>query len=367
MATFAPVMKFPEAHRLLCAVVLLVLPRGTDVAAQAPNDRQPRQLAEDCRIAEQILLYQRDTGGWPKNFDMARPLSEDERATILHDKPRTDDSTIDNGATTGEIRFLARVYQQTHDPRYLEAVRRGLYYLLSGQYAHGGWPQFWPEKKGYHAQVTFNDDAMVNTLRLLRDVHRRQPPFQGDIAGRKLRRRSAKAFDKGIECILNTQIVCDGQLTVWCQQHDSITLQPVGARSFELPSYCSQESAAIVQLLMELPHPNRRVKRAVTGAMLWLDEHKLTGCRVEHTGQPGTDQQDTRLVEDPSAPPLWARFYDLEQAQPFFCDRDGIPRRRLEQIGHERRNGYAWYGTRPARLYPLFQEWAKKHRVGLHL
>ena len=136
-----------------------------------------------------------------------------------------------------------------------------------------------------------------------------------------------------------------------------MTLQPVGARSFELAAYCTQESAAIVQLLMELPRPDRRVRRAVTGAMRWLDAHKLTGYRVERATLPGTGQRDTRLISDSTAPPLWARYYDLEHALPLFCDRDGVPRRQLEEIGYERRNGYAWYGTRPARLYPLYQQW----------
>ena len=43
----------------------------------------------------------------------------------------------------------------------------------------------------------------------------------------------------------------------------------------------------------------------------------------------------------------WARFYDLEEGKPFFCDRDGIPRRNINDIGPERRNGYQWYNTRP--------------------
>lgn len=43
----------------------------------------------------------------------------------------------------------------------------------------------------------------------------------------------------------------------------------------------------------------------------------------------------------------------------------------MEQIGPERRNGYAWYGTRPADLYPLYESWAAKydpkHRVKISL
>ena len=48
-------------------------------------------------------------------------------------------------------------------------------------------------------------------------------PYDGDLTDKAMRQRLSKAFDKGIECILATQIVTDGQLTVWCQQHDRET------------------------------------------------------------------------------------------------------------------------------------------------
>ena len=56
------------------------------------------------------------------------------------------------------------------------------------------------------------------------------------------------------------------------------------------------------------------------------------------------------VVADENAPDLWARFYDIETNRPIFCDRDGIPKQSLKEIGHERRNGYAWYGEWPSKL-----------------
>ena len=39
-------------------------------------------LTEEARrIGDQVLLYQRVTGGWPKNIDMAKPLGKEERDT----------------------------------------------------------------------------------------------------------------------------------------------------------------------------------------------------------------------------------------------------------------------------------------------
>ncbi len=325
---------------------------------------------EARRIGDQLVAFQRCTGGWPKNIDMTRQMSDEEWAQVEKDKSRRDDSTIDNDATTMQMIYLARLYQQTKDTRYRDAFHLALEYLMDGQYDNGGWPQFWPETKGYQVHITYNDDAMVNTLELFSDIISAKPPYQGKLTDKSWRQRLSAAFDKGIECILATQIVVDGQPTVWCQQHDRETLEPAPARAFELASYCSSESAAIVRLLMKLPRPDARVKQAIHGAMKWFDTYKLTGLRYEHARWI-EGERTSRLVEDPQAKPIWARFYDLEYGEPFVCDRDGIPRRRLEEIGMERRTGYGWYSSRPAELFDLYDMWAAtydpEHKVNVSL
>ena len=347
--------------------------QGRWVGRNLPNNKGDAffQTEEARRIGDQVLLYQRVTGGWPKNINMAAPLTDEQRAQVTKDKARRDDSTTDNNATSQQIIFLSRLYQGTKDDRYKAGCIRGVEYLLSGQYSNGGWPQFWPEMRDYQIHITFNDDAMVNTMQLLNDVAQCKAPYTEELTTLDLRQRAATAFDKGIKCILRTQIRRNGKLTVWCQQHDRDTYEPASARAYELPSYCSQESAAIVKLLMSLPNPDKSVKQAIHAAMQWFDKYKLTGLRIERTGRRNSPDRDTRLVEDLHAGPLWARYYDLKYCEPYVCDRDGIPRRRLEDIGHERRNGYSWYGDRPAALYPLYEQWADKydpkHKVKISL
>lgn len=316
---------------------------------------------EAKRIGNQILAYQRTTGGWPKNIDMARQLDSTELEKVLNEKQRRDDSTIDNGATTMQMGFLARLYQETGDNRYKEAFNNALSYLQSGQYDNGGWPQFWPETRGYQHHITYNDDAIINILNLFKQISEGEYPYNGNITDSQKRKSLKKAINKAVDCILRTQIVTNGELTVWCQQHDKETLKPASARAYELPSYCSQESASIVRFLMSQPNPDKRIKTAVHAAMRWFDKYKLKGYRVIRDGRWGTPDFDTKLVADANAPALWARYYDLERCEPYVCDRDGIPRRHLHQIGKERRNGYAWYGERPSELFAIYDEWADRH------
>ena len=353
-------------------LTLLLVLTSVVVTVQAQRGRGGRNLPthekedfykteEARRIGDQVLLYQRVTGGWPKNINMSRPLTDQERVQVLRDKERRDDSTTDNGATNMQMLYLAKLYQATQVERYKEGVLKAVEYLLSGQYENGGWPQFWPEMHGYQMHITYNDDAMVNTMNLLRAVAQQKDPYQG-LADEALRQRCMKAFDKGVECILKTQMHNkEGRLTVWCQQHYRDNYEPAPARAYELPSYCSMESASITRLLMSLPNPDERVKQAVHAAMAWFDKYKLTGLRIQRTGPWASMDGDTKLVEDADAEPIWGRYYDLKYCEPYVCDRDGLPRRRLEDIGHERRNGYAWFGSRPAELYPTYDKWADRY------
>lgn len=362
-------MSCTSRGRMLCvAFVVFLSMLFVDAAAQRRSNRYFLRQAkpeffkteEAKRVAEQVLLYQRVTGGWPKNIDFVTPFTEEQKEKIKSEKAREDDSTIDNGATTMQIGYLSKLYEATGDKRYRDAVRKGVDYLLSGQYDNGGWPQFWPVTVGYQVNITYNDDAIVNTMRLLRAVAQEEWPYKGDVIDKKMRKRADEAFWKGVECILATQIVTDGKLTVWCQQHDPVTMKPASARAYELPSYCSSESNGIVRLLMELPAPDARVKKAVHSAMEWFDKYKLTGLRVIRTGW-RTGNPDTKLVQDPTGVPLWGRFYDLEKCEPYVCDRDGVPRKHLDEIGKERRNGYGWYTENPGELFEMYDKWADVH------
>jgi PelA/Pel-15E family pectate lyase len=298
---------------------------------------------EAARIADNLLLYQRRTGGWPKNIDMTAVLTQADRERLAAERTQTD-STIDNGATTTEMEALARVYAATILPRFRDGALAGLDYLLRAQYPNGGWPQYFPLRDDYSRHITFNDDAIVRVLTMLGEVAGGEPPYGFVDADRRARARAAVA--RGLDVILGTQIRVNGELTVWCAQHDAITLAPALARTYELPSFSGSESVKIVRYLMSLPEPSPRVVAAVDAAVAWLRAHALTGIRVERRPDSSTPRgYDLFAVEDPNAPPLWARFYDLETARPIFVGRDGIKREKLSDIEYERRTGYSYLGA----------------------
>ena len=302
------------------------------------------------QIAANILSFQSDLGGWPKNENTTESPYEGNRKDL--------DPTYDNGATTDELRFLARMYTATDDPLYQIAFHLGLDYVFEGQYPNGGWPQRHPSGNDYHRHITFNDDVMVRLLEFVREVATAEDyAFVDDTR----RQAAAAAFDRGIACILQCQIEVNDRLTAWCAQHDEIDFSPRPARSYELATLSGSESVGIVQLLMSINDPSTEIVSAVEAAIGWLEQARLSGIRVvEEEDSQGPDGLNRVVVQDALAPSLWARFYEIESNKPIFADRDGVPKSALADIGYERRNGYAWYGRWPQNLLEIeYPKWKR--------
>jgi pectate lyase len=298
---------------------------------------------EGRRVADNVVSWQSPHGSWPKNGDTAsQPYAG---------QPEKIAGTFDNGATTGELRFLARAFVASGEPRYKAAFLKGVDHILAAQYPTGGWPQRYPPGRGYQRHITFNDNTMVRILEFFREV-----ADSADYAFVAADRRSAAktAFDKGIRCIVACQIVVGGQPTAWCAQHDEIDLSPRPGRSYELESLSGAESAAILKLLMSVDNPSPQMRRAIGAGAAWFESAKITGIRVERKGG------DRVVVKDPHAPPLWARFYEIESGRPFFCGRDGVKKHQLSEIEPERRNGYAWYGQWGKNVAASYDKWKNK-------
>ena len=83
--------------------------------AQKPDERYRSE--EGRRIAANILSHQSAEGSWPKNTDTTAERYSGDLAK-LH-------GTFDNGATTGELRFLARAWRATNVVQLCQAQRPG--------------------------------------------------------------------------------------------------------------------------------------------------------------------------------------------------------------------------------------------------
>lgn len=307
-------------------------------------------------VADSVVQYQSPQGGWPKSTNLAvAPRTPDD----IPPEGRGRANSFDNDATTLPMEFLARMVQVTGDARYRESFLRGLDYIFAAQYPNGGWPQFFPLRGDYYDRITYNDGAMIRVLVVMRDVASAQSPYAFVDAAR--RAKAAAAVQRGLDCILKTQIKQDGKLTAWCAQHDERTLAPAWARKYEPPSLSGGESAGIVRFLLSVEKPTPQIVAAIEGAVAWLRAVPIKGVRLEAVLGPD-GRTERRLVNDPAAPPLWARFYELGTHRPLYLDRDSVFNYEFAKVGYERRSGYDYHGTWAASLLAKdYPAWRARH------
>jgi PelA/Pel-15E family pectate lyase len=342
-------------------------PKGT------PLDRTATWYAGDeaRRIAENVASFQTPAGGWSKHTDFAKHqrapgelFAGDSNSKFIiagdFDQPADVNwnyvGTFDNNATITELHFLAKVISasNTDTVALKKSFRRGLEYVFAAQFPNGGWPQVWPLQGGYHDAVTFNDDAMLNILRLLRDVSSGQKEFS--FVPAEVRAAAEKSFQHGLDCVLATQVVVAGRRTVWPQQCDALTLKPCSARNYEMPSLASSESATLILFFMEFSKPSSEVAVAVQSATAWFEKTKINGKEFKSLGKEGRTLHDA-----PGAGPIWPRYSEIGTDRPLFGDRDLSIHDDVNEISKERRKGYGWFKDSAKRVAQHYAKWARQH------
>lgn len=341
----------PEPSMAIRALLpfVLLLASSASLLAATPAERLVRRPSdwftseEGKQTLNHVLAWQTEHGDWPKNVDTTKPVPAGET------RPN---GTFDNGATVGELRLLAKAFRITQDPRYRDAFLAGFDHILAAQYANGGWPQYYPLNNKYNRYITFNDWSMIRLMILLKDA-----ATENDFAwlDESRRRQASEAVARGIDCIIKCQVVVDGKRTVWCAQHDEVTLAPAKARTFELVSLSGGESEGILTFLMHLEDPSPEVIAAVEAGVAWYEASKITGFHYQKA------DGERRLTAAPMASPLWARFYEIETNRPIFCGRDGVKKYDVMEIDAERRNGYAWYGNWGEDVADAYRKWPHKN------
>jgi PelA/Pel-15E family pectate lyase len=358
---------------------------GTTTFASPPEGHNARSVpldkdaswyasADATHIADVVLSFQTPAGGWSKNLDMNKTprqpgqsytFGPDQTARLMTpgDFGTVSDSnwgyvgTIDNDATTTQLNFLAKVVTALGPApsaaAYCKSFLHGIDYLFAAQYPNGGWPQVWPLAGGYHDGITFNDDAMIQVMELLQAVAAGRDEFAFVPAA--VRKQADASVQRGIECILATQIIANGKRTAWCQQYDPLTLQPASARNYEMPSQSAAKSSTILLFLMDLPNPTAAAADAVNAAGAWLTKVAIRDVAFRPTPA-GRD-----LVPSPGAPLIWARYYQIGTDKPLFGDRDKSIHDNVAEISTERRNGYSWYNSTPQQAVTRYAEWRAAH------
>ena len=298
---------------------------------------------EATQLAATVLSYQTPTGGWSKAVDYAKGP----RTPGTHWTTQSGDGwhycgTLDNHSTTEQIKFLARVFNATKQEECRQGALRGLEWIFAAQFPNGGWPQVYPLESGYHEAITLNDDAMLHALEVLLSVSSGEEPFAFVDDG--MQKRAAEAYDRGISCLLECQVRVNGARTVWCAQHDPITLTPVHARLKEPPSLSGAESTNLLKFLMRQGPTSEPVCAAIQDAIAWLEAHKITDLRKTTTPEGKTD-----YVKDPSSKDvLWARFYDITTAEPLFAGaQDGIIYKSFHEMAQHNKVAYDYFTTKP--------------------
>lgn len=340
--------------------------------ATMPLDRDAAWYAGDAArgIADNIVSFQTPTGGWGKNQDRSAPprvpgqmyLPFDSKAGVHAAADLAGGwsfvGTLDNDATTTELSFLARV--QAGRPgadgdRYRAAFLKGIRYLLQAELPSGGWPQVYPLQGGYHDALTLNDDTMIKATALLQ----RTAAGTGDygFVPAAVRTAAREAVARSMATLLATQVIVDGRRTIWAQQYDPLTRRPVGARNFEPIALATAESAAVLRFLMQQPDPSPAIRQAIGDGAAWFAGHAIR----DRVWAAATGPEGRRLIEQPGAGPIWARFYDPATQRPVFGDRDRSIQDDVNAVSLERRNGYSWFSATGVGVGTAYARWRRTH------
>jgi hypothetical protein len=218
-------------------------------------------------------------------------------------------TTLDDDVTSGPIRLLLALWQETGVERYRTAAERGLDLLLHAQLPSGAWPLTWRAawvralSPSFEDLPSLNDAATASVITAM-------------LAGATTLGRDdlLDAARRAGDWLIRVQAAAPH--AGWAQQYDAAG-EPAAGRRFELPALASWETRYAVEALLALAAAtgDARFCAPVPAALRWL--------------------ADTAI-----GPDCWARYYDPASGEAFFAAADG---RRVSTLERARR-GYAWIG-----------------------
>ena len=231
----------------------------------------------DTTAADTIVALQNEDGGFavlPDNFEMAQT------GTSLGSLKGT--SSIENGATTAELKYLAKYITENkpEDSKYQDAFIKGIKFLLSTQLDNGGWTMQPNGGSGFNGNIEVGNSAMTEVLTLLSDIAVLNN--QNYVFARKAMNVDAikSAVEKGNDFIVASQISNNNKKAGWASQYDKAGKVTMG-RTYERASVSSYTTKAVVDYLMTIHNPSQAVKDAVESAYSWLKDVKIADKEQE--------------------------------------------------------------------------------------
>ena len=231
----------------------------------------------DTTAADTIVALQNEDGGFavlPDNFEMAQT-----GASLGSLKGA---SSIENGATTAELKYLAKYITENkpEDSKYQDAFIKGIKFLLSTQLDNGGWTMQPNGGSGFNGNIEVGNSAMTEVLTLLSDIAVLNN--QNYVFARKAMNVDAikSAVEKGNDFIVASQISNNNKKAGWASQYDKAGKVTMG-RTYERASVSSYTTKAVVDYLMTIHNPSQAVKDAVESAYSWLKDVKIANKKQE--------------------------------------------------------------------------------------
>lgn len=312
---------------------------------------------EAAQLADKIMEFQLSTGAWPKNIYYPQ-IKADELADERRKYAEKTLGSVENNATLSEVHFLSKMYQATAQRRFRKAAEEGIKFILEAQYENGGWPLCFPAATAHDALISHAGNTQVNVLTFLSEILQKKEPYS--FLSEEMRKKVQQAFDKGISCLLRTQVLQQGKPAVWCANYDENALLPCAGNKDEQTGLNAMDSAAIVMFLMGIKNPDEVVKQAVEGAVAWYETTALKEQKREnYIDKDG--KRDFRLVRDVHAATLWARYYTLEDNRAFYTTDMGERLFSFEELTRERRTTYSWFTSEPQKVLRRYVQWKAKN------
>jgi PelA/Pel-15E family pectate lyase len=287
---YSPDLKTREGEGPATATQVWVQPPGTPAVGEAflrayRVIRKPELFDGALAAARALVRGQLESGGWDYRIEFDPVLRKNWNYRLEPSPGARNVSTYDDDNTQAALRLLLHVNRERPDKEIRAALDYGLEALLKSQYPNGAWPQrFPPEKTGYYAYYTFNDNTIADLVRTMSEAWEelRDP-------------RYLAAVKRAGDFMIQAQR--PEPQAGWAQQYD-LQMRPAWARKFEPPSVSSGESAGVIRSLMDiyLLTGEEKYLKPIPAALRWLERSKIR-------------------------PERWARFYELGTNRPLYFNR----------------------------------------------